>query len=209
MQTFQPMGSLSNRGMSQIARYLSHPQVAIDPNTPVPNWSLNDIGRKRVDMLARSSALLGTRHVISSGETKAIETASPLAKALGCNLVVREAMHENDRSATGFLPPEEFERVADQFFARPQDSVRGWETAVAAQTRIVKEVRECLKHCAEGDVLFVGHGGVGTLLLCSLYDVPISRTLDQGLGGGGCYFEFDPQLDRPLTGWQALERLCT
>lgn len=28
-------------------------------------------------------------------------------------------MHENDRSATGFLPPPEFEAVANQFFANP------------------------------------------------------------------------------------------
>lgn len=193
--------------MSQIVRYLSHPQVTIDPDVPVPDWSLNETGRERVARLARSGALSGTRHVVSSGETKAIETASPLAKALGCRLVVREAMHENDRSATGFLPPEEFESIADQFFARPQESVRGWETAAAAQTRIVREVRDCLKQCVEGDVLLVGHGGVGTLLFCYLSDVPISRTYDQG-GGGGCYFQFTPQLEKPLTGWQALEKLC-
>lgn len=36
---------------------------------------------------------------------------------------------ENDRSSTGFLPPEEFEVVADAFFAQPGVSVRGWETA--------------------------------------------------------------------------------
>jgi broad specificity phosphatase PhoE len=195
--------------MSQIVRYLSHPQVTIDPNTPVTDWSLNEIGRERVVMLAGSGALSGTRQVVSSGEIKAIETATPLAKALGCDLVVREAMHENDRSATGFLPPEEFEIVADQFFARPQESVRGWETAVAAQTRIVREVRECLKHYVEGDVLLVGHGGVGTLLFCYLSDVPISRTFDQGAGGGGCYFEFTPQMEKPPTGWQTLEKLCT
>lgn len=194
--------------MSHIVRYLSHPQVAIDPTTPVPSWSLNNIGRKRVAKLARSDALLGTKHVVSSAETKAIETATPLANALGCQLVVREAMHENDRSATGFLPRDEFESVADQFFARPFESIRGWETAIDAQARIVKEVCDCLAHCVEGDVLFVGHGGVGTLLYCYLADVPISRTFDQGTGGGGCYYEFTPQLRKPPAGWKTLEELC-
>lgn len=158
-------------------------------------------------MLARSDALLGTKHVISSAETKAIETAAPLAEALGCHLVVREAMHENDRSATGFLPPDEFERVADQFFARPQESVCGWETADAAQARIVREVRDCLEQCKEGDVLLVGHGGVGTLLFCYLSGVPISRTFDQSVGGGGCYFEFTTKLGKPLAAWQPIEEL--
>ena len=62
--------------MSQIVRYLSHPQVTIDPQLAVPLWSLNKTGRERVALLARSGALAGTRHVICSGETKAVETAT-------------------------------------------------------------------------------------------------------------------------------------
>src|SRR5262249_27973892 len=36
---------------------------------------------------------------------------------------------ENDRLATGYLPRLEFEAAVDEFFARPQTSVRGWEPA--------------------------------------------------------------------------------
>ena len=186
--------------VTQIVRYLSHPQVLIDPAKPVPTWSLSEVGAKRVAVLAASSALSGTKHLISSSETKAIETATPLAEALDCRLMVREAMHENDRSATGFLPPDEFESVADQFFAHPHKSVRGWETAKAAQGRIVKEVHDCLKTCSFGDVLIVGHGGVGTLLFCHLSDAQISRKFDQGAGGGGCYFEFTAPYSKSLAG---------
>ncbi|WP_413718939.1 histidine phosphatase family protein [Silicimonas sp. MF1-12-2] len=193
--------------MTQSVRYLSHPQVIIDPTKPVQSWSLNERGHERVAALAASDALLGTRHVISSAETKALETATPLAEALGCQLVIREAMHENDRGATGFLPPDEFETVADQFFAHPEESVRGWETAKTAQARIVREVRACLEACNRGDVLFVGHGGVGTLLFCHLSQVPISRRFDQGSGGGGCYFEFAAPNGKPIANWQPLENL--
>ncbi|NDR55323.1 histidine phosphatase family protein [Aliiruegeria sabulilitoris] len=193
--------------MTQIVRYLSHPQVLIDPTKPVPSWSLNEQGSRRIAALAASNALLGTRHVISSAETKAIETATPLANALGCRLEIREAMHENDRSATGFLPPEEFEAVANQFFASPEESVRGWETAKQAQTRIVEEVRACLRARPEGDVLFVGHGGVGTLLFCYLSGLPISRKHDQVPGGGGCYFEFTGPQGKPNVCWKPLETL--
>lgn len=179
----------------------------MDPARPIPDWSLNEVGKQRVALLAASGALTGTRHVISSGETKALETARPLAQALGCTLVIRAAMHENDRSATGFLPPETFEHVADQFFANPDHSVRGWETARAAQTRIVAQVQACLQTYPQGDVLFVGHGGVGTLLLCHLLGAPISRTHDQGPGGGGNYFAFQGHSARPGTRWQPLETL--
>ena len=193
--------------MTQIVRYLSHPQVLIDPAKPIPTWSLSEVGAKRVAVLAASGALSGTEHVISSTEIKAIETAAPLAEALGCRLVVREAMHENDRSATGFLPPDEFESVADQFFAHPSERVRGWETAKDAQERIVREVQDCLETCSLGDVLIVGHGGVGTLLFCYLSGVQISRRFDQGAGGGGCYFEFLAPSGKPPAGWKPLENL--
>ena len=193
--------------MHQKIRYLSHPQVVIEPSKEIRKWSLNDVGKSRVISLAKSGALIGTRVVISSAETKAIETANPLAEALGCKVEIREKMHENDRSATGFLPPDEFETVANQFFAHPENNVRGWESAVAAQSRIVTEVRECLRLHPDGDILLVGHGGVGTLLLCHLLRLPISREYDQGLGGGGCFFEFNSLQSKPKSRWQPLEKL--
>ncbi len=193
--------------MQSTVRYLSHPQVLVDPAKPVPEWSLNELGKSRVEALARSVALIGTQLIISSAETKAIETASPLAEALSCCLEIREKMHENDRSATGFLPPDEFEAVADQFFAHPDRSVLGWETAQSAQSRIVREVRKCLREHADGDVLFVGHGGVGTLLYCHLSGYPVSRDYDQGPGGGGCFFEFSGMQSKPKSRWQPLENL--
>ncbi|WP_246055046.1 histidine phosphatase family protein [Paracoccus gahaiensis] len=166
-------------------------------------------GRPRMcaALATRLGALSGTRRVVSSDETKAIETASPLARALGVTLEIRPKMHENDRSATGFLPPSEFETVADQFFAEPTKSVRGWETAEDAQRRIVTEVEACLAGPQEGDVLVVGHGGVGTLLFCALSGSGIDRCFDQGPGGGGCWFAFDAQDRMPRRGWQPMEAL--
>jgi hypothetical protein len=68
-------------------------------------------------------------------------------------------MHENDRSATCFLEPNEFEAVADQFFAQSLVSVRGWERAIDAQFRIVREVEAVLAIGLTGDVLFVVTSG--------------------------------------------------
>lgn len=192
--------------MSRTFLYLSHPQVAIDPNVDIPDWPLNTVGQGRVQTLAQSGTLRGIDVVISSQERKAIDTAAPLAAALGCPLVSRSLMHENDRSATGFLPVDEFEAVADQFFDRPDDSIRGWETARDAQARIVGQVNDCLAEHTKGDVLFVGHGGVGTLLYCHFAGVPISREHDQ-LNGGGCYYACDGPDWRPRFGWRAMEHL--
>lgn len=196
--------------MTGTVRYLTHPQVLIDPAKDITTWSLNSVGTARVAALAAQMGLLSaTKKVISSAETKAMETARPLAAALGVSLEVCPSLHENDRSATGFLPPDTFEKVADAFFANPSQSVRGWETANDAQKRIVDAVESCLANVAKGDVLFVGHGGVGTLLFCALSGLAIDRRYDQGAGGGGCWFQFDRRERRPPRGWQAMEVLAT
>jgi broad specificity phosphatase PhoE len=76
----------------------------------------------------------------------------------------------------GILPPEEFERVADQFFASPEVSVRGWERAIDAQSRIVQAVEGIAElDKTEGAVAIVSHGAVGTLLYCHLAGRPIDE----------------------------------
>ena len=192
--------------MTCVVRYLTHPEVTIDPTAPVPSWSLNAIGKARADALANRGALASTTQVISSGERKAIETAEIIAAKLKVPVEVRDVMHENDRSATGFLPPEEFEAMTNLFFAQPRISIRGWERAIDAQSRIVLEVEHVLGRNGTGDTLFVGHGAVGTLLFCHYADVEISRIHDQP-AGGGCFFAFAKEGRRVLHPWRRIENL--
>ena len=186
------------------AYYITHPQVRIDADVPVPDWSLSDLGRARaLRMLGQPWASSITR-IVSSGERKAIETAEILGRPLGVAPEIREKMHENDRSATGFLPPPEFEAVADQFFAHPETSIRGWERAIDAQSRIRSEVDAVLNRHDKGDIAFVGHGGVGTLLLLSLTACPIGRSADQPAGGGN-YFAFTVPDLQLVHGWRPID----
>ncbi|WP_417768642.1 histidine phosphatase family protein [Stappia sp.] len=171
--------------------YLTHPQVEIDPAVPVPDWGLSEAGFRR----ARAGTVLPVfsrvSHIVSSAERKARQTAEIFAGRLGLAVGIDELMHENDRASTGFLPPPEFEAVADRFFASPDESVRGWEKARDAQARIVDRVRVHLDGMPAGEtVLFVGHGGVGTLLKCHVGGFAIDRRHDQPPGGGGCFFVF-------------------
>lgn len=192
--------------MPQTAFYLTHPQVSVDPNVPVPKWGLNAAGRDRVRRAVDAGWPAGLTRIVSSEETKAVETAAPIADALGLDVIRRADMHENDRSATGFLPPGEFETVADAFFARPQESVRGWERAVDAQARIVVAAEAEIAAAGCGSILFVGHGAVGTLLYCHYAGLPISRAHDQPPGGGH-YFSMQVDGRRILHAWRAMEEL--
>ena len=94
-------------------RYLTHPQVEIDPAIPVTEWPLGAVGRDRVTALAAAGWLSGTSQIIASAERKAIETAEIPRRSPGLSIEVREAMHENDGSATGVLPAAEFDVVVN------------------------------------------------------------------------------------------------
>lgn len=186
--------------------YITHPQVRIDPDVPVPQWGLSDIGRARAEALATKPWVKDVRRIVSSDETKAIELAEILADAADVTVEVIEGAHENDRSATGFLPPPDFEKAADWFFAHPQESFHGWERAVDAQARIVSVVRRALAdHDPSQPIAFIGHGGVGTLLRCHLAGLPIARDRDQPANGGGNVHAFRLTDFTPLTGWVAME----
>lgn len=184
--------------------YLSHPQVAIDPAVPVPDWGLTDLGRRRTEALAEQAWLRGFRRIVASRERKAAETAGILAAALGLPAETPPSMHENDRSATGYLPPPEFEATADLFFRHPEESIRGWERAVDAQARTVGALTRALADAPDRPTIFVGHGGVGTLLQCFCARLPISRAHDQPAGGGN-HFGFDLARRSVLYGWQSME----
>ncbi|MBS0126122.1 histidine phosphatase family protein [Thetidibacter halocola] len=163
--------------------YITHADVVQDPAIPVTDWPLSERGKARHRALAARMPPLGA--VFSSLERKAQEGAQILAEAQGLWPRGVLFLHENDRSATGYLPPEEFEAVADAFFARPRDSVRGWERAIDAQYRITTTLKRIVPESREGDVAVVAHGGVGALLRAHLLDAPIDRSHDQPLGKGG------------------------
>jgi broad specificity phosphatase PhoE len=187
------------------ALYITHPQVKIDPKVPVPQWGLSERGIQRATSASALPWAGALKRIVSSRETKAVETAQILARASGASIETFEVMHENDRSATGFLTPPEFEKAADWFFANPHESFHGWERAIDAQTRIVGAVESVLAdHDPIQPIAFVGHGGVGTLLKCHLAGVAISRSKDQP-GGGGNLFRFSLANRSLSCDWTAME----
>ena len=192
--------------MSQFLRYITHPQVQINPLIPIPEWCLSDQGRERAAEFGKLPILQSVNKIVSSGEMKALETAEIISAAIGIPIVTREKTHENDRSATGFLEPTEFEKVADVFFSSPKKSIRGWETAFDAQARIVSEAIQAIDEQSEGDILMVGHGAVGTLLYCHLAKLGIDRRYDQPHGGGHM-FTYDIVNATIVHAWKSIETL--
>lgn len=183
--------------------FVTHPEVAVDPSTPVPGWGLSPRGFERIEAFCGRPLLQDVTDVFVSDERKALDCAETLRDLRGCAFMIDAGLGENDRSSTGYVAPPRFWEIVADFFARPDDSILGWERASDAQTRVVAAVGRCLATCGgRGDVVFFSHGGVGTLLLCRLLDEPIARGRGQPIAGGGCFFTFDTRTLRVLRGWE-------
>lgn len=181
---------------------ISHPEVVVDPNVPITEWGLNDVGCDRAEKFATSGIMASVRAIWSSTERKALDTASILARPQGIDVKTDARLCENDRSATGFLPPEQFEAAADAFFAAPENSYLGWETASDAQARILSAVTQISDGHSDKDLAIVTHGAVGTLLWCHFSGTKIDRLFDQP--GQGHYWSADLTTLRPDAPWHPI-----
>lgn len=189
--------------------FISHPDVVVSKDVPVTQWPLSATGIARMRR-ALAQPWVGTLSALyTSGETKAIDAVRILSAHCGLPWTAVPALGEIDRSATGFLPPPEFERVAGAFFAQPETSVRGWERAVDAQRRIVDAVGAIVRaHAGAGAIGILSHGAVGTLLHCALTGTRIDRRWDQPHPGGGCYLEFSIATPRACAWWRPVDEIA-
>jgi broad specificity phosphatase PhoE len=192
--------------MSRRIYFITHPDVAIDPTVPVPQWPLSERGRSRMQRLLSRDWLRQVEAIYCSTEQKAIDGATILSEATGMPFHAVAELGENDRSATGYLPPAEFNATVEAFFTHPSESVRGWERAEAAQARIVRAVTHIARVApGSGPLAVVSHGGVGTLLLCHLKGQLISRTAEQPGMSGGNFFLFRLPEGTLIHGWRPID----
>lgn len=185
--------------------FVSHPQVVVDPEVPVTQWSLSHEGKQALQSFLQKNIWPVPEMVWCSDETKAQQTAESLAQYFACPFETHAALGENDRSATGFLPVAEFEQVADCFFAQPEESIRGWEKAIDAQARICEAVAALLLKASRSGykkTAIAGHGATGTLLYCALAGLQISRQYDQP--SQGHYWCYDLDKQQMLHGWRSI-----
>ncbi|HYD35767.1 MAG TPA: histidine phosphatase family protein [Vitreimonas sp.] len=188
-----------------IIYFITHPEVLINPEQDIQAWSLSEKGQQRTHNSLAQPWWHDIAALYSSTERKAIETTEIIAHQLSLKYTQIATLGEMDRSSTGYLPRAEFELTADHFFSQPTVSVRGWEKAVDAQTRIVTAIDDISKQHTHQKVTIISHGGVGALLLAHLHHASISRQFDQPGNGGGNYFVFDTHTQQVLTTWKPFD----
>ena len=184
--------------------FITHPEVVIDPEVPVPQWKLSELGVRRLRSLLQKPWIREIGIAYSSEESKAYTAGEIIAHHAGCPHVALAALGEVDRSSTGYLETDEHDLAVAELFRNPEASYRGWERAIDAQQRMVSSVRS-IDAEVESDVAIaiVSHGGVGTLLMCHIKDVPISRA-EAGPGQGN-YFCFDRGSWALVHGWRPID----
>lgn len=183
--------------------YLSHPESAVDPLVPVPDWGLSARGVARATALAARWPC-GSGHLWCSPERKAQDCAAIMGYPTGNTVETLPESHEVDRSATGFVPAARHDALARRLFLYPDQSAEGWERAVDAQARIVKAVTVLIARSYK-PLILIGHGGVGTLLWLHLTGQPITPEADQPRQG--CAWVYDLGQSRAIHGWRAFETL--
>ena len=189
--------------------YISHPEVNIDRSVPVKQWGLSETGQMRAHRFAAGLIPHQFDCIYSSAEQKARDLAHIIGQKAESETIIRPNLGENDRSSTGFLEPEQFENHVKRFFAQPDQSVEGWETARDAQIRIVGEMEKILEaHNGQKPIIVCGHGGVGTLLKCHMGRRSIAQSEDQRVKahkGGGNIFAFGLARRELLCDWTPME----
>lgn len=188
--------------------FVTHPEVVIDPAVPVPRWPLSAKGRARMEALAEALARVPVHAVWSSDEQKALNGAAILSVRLKAPHHVEAGLGENDRSATGYIAPPRFWEVVAEFFAHPDVSVLGWETARDAQRRICAAMARVAEMSPSGLTIVVSHGGVGQLLTAALQGVAIGQEARSPNPSGGGYLLLEASPLRLLgEGWGDIDTI--
>ena len=142
---------------------IRHAPVDLDPSRPAPEWRLSDEGRAGAAKLAAAPAWKHLALVASSPESKALDTALPIAEAADIGLRVEHDLREAERPGTPVGTSDEYRARVASYLAAPDEPVHGWEPA-----RLVRErVRACIDGLVaeiEGPIAVISHG-----LALSLY----------------------------------------
>ena len=198
--------TIEKAGQMRSVYFITHSNVVIDPSVAVPKWPLSRRGTERMEALLAQPWVEGIGAIYCSTEQKAIDGAEILARHLSIGHQVSEELGEIDRSSTGYLPRDEFQATMDAFFANPERSIRGWETARQAQECILRAVEEVMEYDqSDGDIAIVSHGAVGALYLCHLKNRPISGDESQPGSDGGNFYCFDVQSRALQHGWVPID----
>ncbi len=179
---------------------ITHPDVVIDPKQAIDEWVLSEKGIDRAKALMNEPFWKDISAIYSSTEPKAKAVAEMATHKFDIPVFEKESLVEIDRSSTGFMPYDEFMDTVRDFFIRPDESCKGWETARAAMKRVSECTEKIMKKHAGENIALVGHGAAFALLLSYIKGVEPSFDLCQD--GVGFISEIDWEKREIISSWR-------
>lgn len=183
--------------------FITHPATYIDPKIPIDRWHLSEYGEKQLANLIKFPFWADVDAIYSSQEIKALNTAIRIKNEF-VHIKFPDSsgvseLHELDRSSTGVLPKDIYDKAIEQMYEYPNESYKGWETANAATERIAKAVSQIMDKNEGKTVAIVGHGATGTLLACQIKKLDPSFVEDPHFNG--CIMVYDWDNKKIISPW--------
>jgi broad specificity phosphatase PhoE len=145
--------------------FVKHAKPLVDPAVSSERWKLSVEGEALCGPLAELLRGYSPVRVVTSNESKAVETGRIVAATLGIESVVAKALHEHDRSNVPHMRSGEFISSVANFFKQTDRLVLGRETARQACDRFERAVNGVVeRHAADECLAIVTHGTVLSLL---------------------------------------------
>jgi len=151
-------------------RHAEPERIATGTGVPA-NPPLTAAGREQAQRLADWLAHEHIDRIVSSPQRRAVETAEPLAKALGLTVEVLDGLVEYDVQADHYIPVEELRATKDERWLAMVEGrwgEFGGEDPTAFTARVARTVDEIVTGHPGETVVAVCHGGVINVALAGV-----------------------------------------
>ena len=180
--------------------YITHPSVEIDKNKLPHEWGLSEKGLNQAMELIKQPFWKEVAVIYSSTEPKAMQVANLASQKYHLPWFKEQELGEADRTATPFLPLDEYMAAIQQCYLAPDTSVKGWETHHHMMKRNASVLEKIKKKNKGKTIVIVGHGGAGTTLKCHIKGTAL--TFSEDPRQTGCIFIADLDNNLILQDWQ-------
>lgn len=153
-----------------------HDENKYTGHTDIP---LTNKGYEQANSLVAWARLLELGAIYTSDLIRSIETAKPMASALGLEVKKDSRLREVNFGEIEGLSPQEmnlnFPEIRKSFLSFPADTIlpQGESGRIALQ-RALPALREILSSNGQQDVVFVGHGTLIRLIVCHFLGIELN-----------------------------------
>lgn len=139
---------------------ITHAHTRQDKTVDTALWDLTEAGTTQAAAVARQPFWTEVNRIVLSSEPKTRLTVQPLLNSRPLPVTVDPRFDELWRGGWA----DNYMAQVQQVFAQPDSPIGEWESAAAAQTRMVEGIADLCERFASQTLVLVGHG-----LTLSLY----------------------------------------